>query len=126
MIEFFAFLGCFILTCLAVFQIALACGAPIARFAWGGAHTVLPKRLRIASLSSILLYVFFAGILLEKAGLTELVANNKLVSISMWVITLYFFVGILMNAMSRSKSERNTMTPIAALLAVSFLVVALG
>lgn len=126
MIEFFAFFGCFILACLIIFQVALACGAPIAHFAWGGAHTVLPKRLRIASLSSILLYVFFAGILLEKAGVTELISNDKLVSISMWVVTLYFFVGILMNALSRSKPERLVMTPVAALLALSFLIVGLG
>ena len=41
---------------LAAFQVALACGAPLGRFAWGGAHTRLPASLRIASVVSILIY----------------------------------------------------------------------
>ena len=40
-----------ILGVLAVFQLALALGAPIGHFAWGGAHRVLPARLRIDSLA---------------------------------------------------------------------------
>ena len=42
-----------ILAALAVFQLALAAGAPLGRFAWGGSHEVLPPRLRVGSLVSI-------------------------------------------------------------------------
>lgn len=126
MIEFCALLGCFVLVCLTVFQIALICGAPIAKFAWGGTHDILPNKLRLASLSSIVLYIFFASVLLEKADIIQFIKNDRLVAISMWVITAYFFVGILMNALSRSKLERMTMTPVAALLAATFLVVAIS
>ena len=44
---------------LAVFQIALAAGAPLGHLAWGGKHRVLPKGLRIASALSVGLYVLF-------------------------------------------------------------------
>ena len=44
----------------------------------------------------------------------------------MWVLTGYFALGIVMNAISRSKPERFTMTPVSLVLAGLCLVVALG
>ena len=111
---------------LAVFQIALIMGAPLGKFAWGGAHDVLPRQLRIASISSIILYAIFAAFVLSKASVLELIPNNSAVNIGMWVFTVYFFLGIVMNAASRSKSERLVMTPVAAVLAVLFLLVTLA
>ncbi len=40
-------------------QSALAAGAPLGRFAWGGRYRVLPTRLRAASLVTIALYLLF-------------------------------------------------------------------
>jgi hypothetical protein len=39
---------------------------------------------------------------------------------------VYFALGIVMNAMSRSKPERYTMTPVAIVLTVLSLIIALG
>ncbi len=44
----------------------------------------------------------------------------------MWVLTGYFTLGIVLNGISRSKPERNVMTPVSLLLAVLCLIVALG
>lgn len=125
MVEFAAFLGCAILACLAIFQIALIAGAPIGKYSWGGAHMILPPKLRIASASSIVLYALFAVILLCKAGVLSLL-GGRVVDIAIWIVTAYFFVGIFMNAISRSKPERMVMTPVASMLAISFLIVAMG
>jgi hypothetical protein len=125
MVELVAYLGIVVLACLAIFQIALIAGAPIGRFSWGGAHSVLPAPLRIASASSLVLYIFFAAVLLGKAGEAPLI-SSKFAGIAIWVITAYFFLGILMNAISRSKPERLVMTPTALILAIVFLVVALS
>ena len=125
-VEFFAYLGTFVLGGLTVFQIALIQGAPIGRFSWGGAHDVLPRKLRLASLSSIFLYAIFAGYLLDKAGVANFIDNDNFVTIGMWVMTGYFMLGVIMNALSRSKPERLVMTPTAAILALSFLMVARG
>jgi hypothetical protein len=123
MTEAFAYLGCFALTALTVFQVSLIAGAPLGRFAWGGAHTVLPKKLRIASVLSVLLYALFATVILSKSGIWPLYPVGSVDSL-MWVLTGYFMIGIVMNAISRSKSERMVMTPAAAILAFAFFMVA--
>jgi hypothetical protein len=125
MIEFAAVTACIILAGLSVFQRCLIGCAPIGRFAWGGQHTVLPDSLRAASVSSIVLYVLFSMVILAKAGLVSLPVDGQIIKVAMWVLTAYFFVGIFMNAISRSKPERFVMTPVAGALAILFLIVAL-
>jgi len=114
-----------VLVCLSVFQLALALGAPLGRYAWGGAHTVLPRNLRISSVMSILLYTVFASFILSSAGLIEIIDNQSVVTVGMWVCTAYFMVGIFMNAISRSVRERLVMTPVCVVLAATFLICAL-
>lgn len=126
MIEAYAIAASLVLLGLSVFQLLLILGVPIGKFAWGGEHAVLPKRLRIASVSSIILYAIFAVFVLSKASVLELIKDNTVESIGMWVFTGYFFLGVLVNAISRSKYERLVMTPVALVLAVLFLLVARG
>jgi hypothetical protein len=116
---------CVILAALAVFQLALALGAPLGGFAWGGQHRVLPTRLRIGSAVSIVIYAVIAVIALDRAGVIDVV-SDVVSTVGMWVVFAYFVLGIPMNAISRSKPERYTMTPIVAVLAVLSLIVALG
>lgn len=125
MIALYAVLAAVILAGLAVFQAALAFGAPIGNYAWGGAHKVLPGRLRVSSAVSIVLYTIFALVILAKAGIVA-IGDPGVVSVMMWILVGYFTLGILMNGISRSKPERNVMTPVAASLAVLYLLVALG
>ncbi len=126
MITAFTTLALVVLAGLTVFQVALICGAPIGRFAWGGQHDRLPTKLRIGSATSILIYTVVAAAIAVKAGFLTLPLSDTLLTTVMWTFTIYFFVGIGMNAISKSKPERAVMTPAAALLAVSFLVVTLG
>ncbi len=114
-----------ILAALAVFQLALALGAPIGHFAWGGAHRVLPTRLRIGSLVSILIYALIVVLALDRAGALEVVPD-PVSTVGMWVVFGYFVLGIPLNAISRSRPERFTMTPIVIALAVLSLFVALS
>lgn len=121
-----AILATVILGLLAVFQLALIAGAPLGHFAWGGQLRVLNLRLRIGSAVSILLYALIAAVLLERAGVSYLFDAATFVQVAAWVIFGYFMLGILMNAISRSKAERFTMTPVVLVLAALSLVVALG
>lgn len=125
MIEFAAIVASIILAALAVFQVALIIGAPIGRFAWGGQHDVLPTKLRIASASSILLYGIFALVALASAGIMAIPISSEIVVALTWILTGYFCLGIVMNGISRSKPERMLMTPVAAILALLFLYIAL-
>lgn len=61
-------LATFILLVLSAFQITLAAGAPLGRFAWGGEHRVLPATQRIASVGSVAIYALAASFPLQKAA----------------------------------------------------------
>ena len=126
MIQILAIITCTILVSLTVFQIALILGAPLGRYAWGGQHTVLPRKLKMSSMSSLLVYAIFAVIILSKAGVVDFINNQSFLSIMIWILAGYFWLGVIMNGISRSKSERNLMTPIAFIMALLTTIIALG
>src|SRR5687767_5409857 len=106
-----AIVACLILAALAVFQALLIAGRPLGRYAWGGQHEVLPRNLRIGSAISIALYAVFAIIILESAGVADMLPD-VVAEVGIWVLTAYFALGIVMNGISRSKPERAVMTPV--------------
>ena len=114
-----------VLAALAVFQLALVFGAPLGRFAWGGAHRVLPARLRIGSAVSIVIYALIDVIAWDRVGAID-VFPEPFSEVAMWVILGYFVLGIVMNAISRSKPERNLMVPVSIVLAVLSFFIAMG
>lgn len=120
-----AFLGLFILLALSIFQLLLILGKPLGDFAWGGQHKVLPKNLRISSAISIMLYVIFAIFLASKAGIVGILPDSPVLTVGMWVFTVYFAIGFFMNLISRNPKERMVMAPTALLLAIIFLSAAL-
>jgi hypothetical protein len=114
-------LAILILAALTVFQLLLITGRPLGRYAWGGQHEVLPTNLRVGSVISVGLYVLFALIIADRAGLIAMGFPDW----AIWVLATYSTLGILANAISRSKPERNVMTPVALLLAIACYIVAL-
>ncbi|TFD93551.1 hypothetical protein E3T61_05005 [Cryobacterium lactosi] len=102
---------------LIIFQAALIAGAPLGHFAWGGQDRVLPIRKRLGSATSIGLYLIFAVLILQRAGLAEVIPWPAVVSIASWVLAGYFLLGIVLNAASRSRPERWTMAPLCVVLA---------
>lgn len=114
MIELSALAACAILGVLAVFQFALIVGAPLGKYTQGGSHVVLPPVQRIICVISIVLYTAFALIILSKAGVIDTLENIS--HIGMWILAAFFFVGVFMNGISRSKPEQIIMTPVALIL----------
>lgn len=114
-----------VLALLAIFQITLALGAPLGRFAWGGQHRVLPARLRIGSLVSVVIYALIAVLAWDRVRAIDVVPD-VVAQVGMWIVFAYFVLGILMNAISRSKPERNTMVPVSIVLAVLSFLIAMG
>ncbi len=110
---------------LAVFQLALVFGAPLGRFAWGGQHRVLPTRLRIGSLVSIALYAAFVAVAWDRVGALALFPDG-FSHVAMWVIFGYSALGIVMNAVSRSRAERFTMVPVTIILTALSFFLAMG
>jgi hypothetical protein len=114
-----------ILTLLSVFQIALAAGAPLGQFAWGGQHRVLPTRQRVGSVASVVVYSVIAAIALQRSGQIALVPD-PISRVGMWVVFGFFALSVVGNSLSRSRLERTAMVPTTALLAVFSLLVALA
>lgn len=111
-----------LLIAIAVFQARLAAGAPWGAYAWGGQHPgVLPTRFRVASGVAVVLYAAMLLVPLGAAGWIGWTPPNWL----LWALTAYSVLGILANGASRSKAERAVWTPVTAVLAVCFLVLAL-
>lgn len=110
----------------AVFQVCLACGAPWGAFAFGGANLGrLPLRYRIISAASLLIYSAQAAVYAQAAGFLELPIAVGSRAWVLWVFVGFFGLGTVMNAISRSKPERYTWTPILVVSLVCALIVAL-
>ena len=114
-----------VLVLLALLQIALAAGAPLGRFAWGGQHEVLPTGLRVGSGLSLLVYVVMAVLVLDRAGAIDVV-GDRIASVGVWVVVAFAGVSVAGNAASRSAAERAAMAPTSALLCALAVLVALG
>lgn len=119
-------LALIILIGLTIFQIALAFGAPIGQFAWGGQHKVLPTKLRIGSAISPIIYAVFTAFALSKSGIWIIIQDQTTINTGLWIVTIYLVVGTAMNAISRSKYEQRVIAPITAILAVCFLIITLA
>ncbi|MRG59770.1 hypothetical protein GE115_07800 [Agromyces sp. CFH 90414] len=113
-----------LLAAAAVLQVLVASGRPYGRLVWGGQHAVLPRRLRIGSAVSVLLYAGFAVILLWRAGFFG--PSNPFIDVATWVLFGYFAFGVVLNGISRSRLERLVMTPTCAVVAACLLVIALS
>jgi hypothetical protein len=115
-----------LLAALAVFQMALVAGAPLGRFAWGGGSPVLPTRLRVGSAVSVVIYAVIAWVVAGSVSLRSEPVNDGGADLGIWILTAYFTLGVALNAASRSRPERIVMTPVALLLAVCCLGIALA
>ncbi len=124
MAETAAIIAAALLAALALFQAALAGGAPLGHFAWGGRHRILPAAFRIGSAIAILIYLAIAIVLLERAEVTSMFDADDAIAILTWAIVAFFTLGIVMNGVSRSLPERFTMTPLVIALAILSLLVA--
>jgi hypothetical protein len=114
-----------LLAVLALFQLALAAGAPLGAAAWGGQHPgVLPTRLRVASgVAAAVVYPAIILITLASSGLVVADGLPLAGGTTMWVLTGFFAVGTLANAASRSRVER-IWAPVSLALAVCCAVIA--
>jgi hypothetical protein len=108
------------------FQVALALGAPWGRAAWGGAHERLSLGLRVASAFAAVLWTVAALVVLARAGFDWSPIPFSAATWGTWVLFGLLLLGTVMNLASRSRLERLIQTPVAAVLAVLCVLVALA
>ena len=110
---------------LIAFQVAIALGAPLGKYAYGGQNIGrLPNKLRITSVISVLILLAMQGHVLAQVGIFTPLLPADQGKIANYAIVAFFAIGTLVNLVSRSKAERNIWTPfglVATMLSVSIL-----
>ena len=107
------------------FQVALALGAPWGRYAMGGAVPGrFPPRMRVAAVAQAILIALLTVAVLSAAGflIPDLVVRLPWL---IWVVVVVSAVAVILNAISRSPGERRIWVPVASVMLVSSLLVAL-
>jgi len=110
---------------IAVFQLALAAGAPWGHAAWGGAHAELSTTQRFGSAVAVAFWSAGALIVLGRAGVWR--AGARLAPLcrpGTWFLFAVSALSALVNFASPSSWERYLLGPLALLLAILCLVVA--
>ena len=103
---------------IAFFQILLLLGLPLAEYSWGGKYKgVLPKKMRIISLPTSLILMFFGFVFLIHTK-EIYIGFNLPTYIFVWIFTILMAINTLGNLASKSKKERIVMSPLTI---VSFL-----
>ena len=108
------------------FQFALAIGAPWGAYAMGGSFPGrFPPPLRVAAVVQGVVIALLAVVVLAEAGvvLPEIATGFPWL---IWVPVAVSALAVVLNAISRSAGERRIWVPVAVVLFVSSLVVALN
>ena len=111
---------------LALFQLALAAGAPWGSLAMGGRYPGrFPPPMRIAALVQIAIYVLMAIVVFVRAGLLlpDLFEPSR---IAVWAVVSLSAVAVVLNLITPSKWERRLWAPVAILMFATSLRVALA
>lgn len=107
------------------FQIALALGAPWGAWAMGGAFPGrYPPRMRVAAIVQAVVLALVGVVVLAHAGLLLPGIADALPWL-VWVAVVLSGVSLVLNAITPSAGERRLWVPVAVVMLVSSLVVAL-
>lgn len=108
----------------ALFQCALAAGAPWGELTMGGEFPgQLPPRMRLAAAGSAVLLSAFGAVVAARAGLA-LERWRRASRWLIWLVVAYSTVGVVLNAVTPSPRERALWLPVAVVLAVCAAIVA--
>ena len=103
---------------IALFQLALAAGAPLGRAAWGGTHVgPLPTPLRVASGVAVIVWTFAALVVLRRGGMGLLAMPEAVARWGTWVLVGLLLLGAVLNVASSGVWERYFWGPYALILA---------
>lgn len=121
MIAYPAAVFCIISTLLvALFQLALALGAPMGEYAWGGKNAgKLPVRLRVGSGFAFLLLLAISGHYASVIGWLPSLLDNHMRAYSLWALTAFFALSFVGNLTSKSAAERKMFIPISGALVLA-------
>jgi len=109
-----------------ILQLLLASGILPITMAWGGREPVLTATLRIASLASAALLLFFIYVIRRRAGLIRDASITLIIKVLSWLITAFSALNFLGILASLSSGEKILFGPISFLLLVACILVSLS
>jgi len=109
-----------------VFQLALAFGAPWGEYAMGGRYAgTYPREMRVAAVGQAALLAAIAVFVLSAAGLV-LPSMARTLPGLIWAVVAFSVVSLVVNTITPSAGERRIWVPVAVVMLVTSLIVALG
>ena len=108
------------------FQLALALGAPWGAYAMGGRFPgVFPPLMRVAAAVQGAILILIAVMVLSRAGLL-FPQWAEVATWAVWVAVAVSAVALVLNTLTPSRAERRIWAPVAGVMLVCSLAVALG
>lgn len=115
-----------LLAVLALFQLALAAGAPWGSLAMGGRFPgTFPPAMRIAALAQVPIYGLMGLIVFARVGLA-LPGSFEVSRIAIWAVVGVSALAVVLNLVTPSKWERRLWAPVAILMFAASLRIALS
>ncbi|MGO1044782.1 hypothetical protein ACTPEO_18865 [Clostridioides difficile] len=119
-----AVIGALLFLVILIMTVLVACGLPLGEFTMGGQHKILPNKLRIFAIVSVVIQLFAMVIVLQAGGFIELWFSFKITKSICFFFAVYLSLNTIMNLISKSKKEKYVMTPISLLAATCFWITA--
>jgi hypothetical protein len=108
------------------FQIALALGAPWGAYAMGGAFPgQFPPELRVAAVVQAVILAGLALVVLARAGIT-LPKWSRTSRWLVWVVVAFSALSLVLNLITPSARERAIWAPVALIMLISSVIVAVS
>jgi putative copper export protein len=112
---------------LSVFQLLLALGKPYGEMAYGGTQdAVLPRKFRLLSAVAIIIFLIASIFILVKIEFIQDFAFPEIADFGIWFFALFLALNTIANATSKSKSERQIMTPLSLIACLGLIIIALS
>jgi hypothetical protein len=109
-----------------LFQVALALGAPWGEYAMGGKYPGrFPGAMRVSAIGQAALLAAFVVFVLSEAGLV-LQSMAETLPWLIWLVVVFSGLSLVLNAITPSAGERRIWVPVALVMLLSSLVVALS
>ena len=127
-VEAVAWVAATLFGLLALFQVALALGAPLGAYVYGGRVALddgrLPTKWRVASAAASLILLGFAWVILARAGVIETSLDETLLLVLSWMVVAYMALNTAGNLAGKTNIERYVFGGITMVLVVLCAIVA--
>lgn len=127
-VEVVASVAAVLFAALAIFQVALALGAPAGAYVFGGRVATedgrLPTPYRIGAAVAAVVLLAFAFVILARAGVAETSLSERFLTIASWAVVVYMAINTAMNLAASTKVERYWFGAVSGILVVLCSIVA--